>query len=122
LLSPHIKKLKLEHLRHITNTLHGRNAAKKNFGFCFQRQAQKPEHIRLKELYTKPSWIESHIQFNEWLEAHLLTMVDRKDNSWPVYDRFEAGYNKLEKFFKEQEAWITDQRRGASSSSSSSST
>jgi hypothetical protein len=87
----------IDHLRHITGTLVGRDTANENFKKFNIRKRPEPELEKHRSVYANSSWTSSDNYFDTFLSEKLIKMVKEENNEWPRHDKFKQGYKKLAK-------------------------
>ena len=108
-----IKDLGIKHYRRTTSIMKGVQEIDASFSELLNRKESEVENARLRKMYSKESWNDTHVALHDHIITKFAGCMDgSKDADWPRENFLLDGLLRIEsKFLPELRKWIAAQQR-----------
>ena len=107
-----VKDLGIHHYKRTSSIMKGVQEIDESFSKMFNRKESESENARLRKMYTKASWAETHEALRKHIIEKFTSCMDgSKDAQWPRETFLVDGLTRIEtKFLPELRKWIAQQQ------------
>ena len=107
-----VKDLGIHHYKRTSSIMKGVQEIDESFSKMFNRKESESENARLRKMYTKASWAETHEALRKHIIEKFTSCMDgSKGAQWPRETFLVDGLTRIEtKFLPELRMWIAQQQ------------